>query len=127
MGLAGGGRATGALVVGGEICTFSREGWLLLAADVGTCWKALVTSWIDILEGAEGKEGEGVVPSLDFTSGSTKGSGVRSSAIPFNEFTGLASVLLDGWDHTALRCSGSGARDGDSFIGKLREDLVHGD
>lgn len=119
------GRATGALVVGGEICALLD--WLDAGDDVGTCWKALVTSWMDIRDGAEGKEGEGVVPSPDFTSGNTKGKGVRSSAMPSNELTVFMSLLLGGWDQTAFKCSGSGARDGESLTGKVSVDLDHGD
>jgi hypothetical protein len=55
-----------------------------------------VTLWIDILEGADGEEGEGAIPSPDFTSGSMKGSRVGPSAAASDEFTGLMSGWLDG-------------------------------
>lgn len=47
-------------------------------------------------------------PSSDFTSCKLKGTTARSSDIPSSELTpGFKSA--DGCDHTALRCSGSGA------------------
>lgn len=92
--------------------------------DVGTVWKARVTSWMDILEGALGKDGGGVSPSSDLTSCKVKGNAVKSSAIPSSELTGCSPALLEVCDQTAFRCSGSGARAGDSFALKLIDDLV---
>jgi hypothetical protein len=44
------------------------------------------------------------------------------------EFTGRSSVFSGGCDHKALRCSGSGPREVDSFNGgTLNDDLDHGD
>jgi hypothetical protein len=87
----------------------------------GTCWNARVTSESDIREGAVGG---GVSPSSDLTSWRLNGTFVRSSAIPSNELTeGNASFAPD-FDHTILRCSGSGAREGDSFIRYMRGDFV---
>ena len=54
-----------------------------------------------------------------------KGTPARSSAIPFNELTGWFCALSGVWDHTAFRCSGSGALDGDSFMVNAFGDLDH--
>lgn len=47
--------------------------------------------------------------------------------MPFNELTGGFCVLSEVWDHTAFRCSGSGAREGDSFNPKAFGDFDHWD
>lgn len=104
---------------------------LLLVAEfdeVGTCWNARVTSWSDILDGTFATEvGGGVSPSSDLTSCNVNGRAVRSSAMPSREFTACTRVLSEGCDHTAFRCSGSGALAGDSFADeKLKGDFVHG-
>jgi hypothetical protein len=94
----------------------------------GTCWNARVTSWSDILDGTFAAEvGGGVSPSSDLTSCSVNGRAVRSSAMPSREFTACTKALSEGCDHTAFRCSGSGALAGDSFAEeKLKGDFVHG-
>ena len=87
----------------------------------GTCWKARVTSESDIREGAVGG---GVSPPSDLTSWRLNGTFVRSSAMPFNELTEGKGSFVSDFDHTILRCSGSGAREGDSFIRYVRGDFV---
>ena len=87
----------------------------------GTCWNARVTSESDIREGAVGG---GVSPSSDFTSWRLNGTFVRSSAMPSNELTEGNGSFVPDLDHTILRCSGSGAREGDSFIRYARGDFV---
>ena len=87
----------------------------------GTCWNARVTSESDIREGAVGG---GVSPSSDLTSWRLNGTFVRSSAIFFNEFTDGSAGSSPDFDHTILRCSGSGAREGDSFTRYARGDFV---
>lgn len=73
----------------------------------GTVWNALVTSEADILVGgAIGPDGGGVPPS-DFTSCNVKGTAVKSSSNFFREFVVGRDSFSDGWDQTALRCSGS--------------------
>ena len=47
------------------------------------------------------------------------GKAVKSSAIPSKEFTAGAGSLPAACDQTALRCSGSGALAGDSFMEKF--------
>lgn len=79
---------------------------------VGTCWNARVTSESDIREGAVGG---GVSPPSDLTSWRLNGTFVRSSAMPFSEFTDGNGSSPPDFDQTILRCSGSGAREGDSF------------
>ena len=76
-------------------------------------------------EGAVGRDGGGVSPSSDLTSCRVNGRAVRSSAIPSKEFTGCNPALLEVWDQTALRCSGSGALAGESLIGRITDDRVH--
>jgi len=87
----------------------------------GTCWNARVTSESDIREGAVGG---GVSPSSDLTSWRLNGTFVRSSAMPSNELTEGNGSFPPDFDHTILRCSGSGAREGDSFIWYVRGDFV---
>jgi hypothetical protein len=102
---------------------------LELDDDDGTCWKARVTSCNDIRDAAIEVDGGGVCPraspSSDLTSCKVNGKAVRSSAMPSSEFTAGSLALSEAWDQTALRCSGSGARAGDSLIGKLNGALVH--
>ena len=80
--------------------------------ETGTCWNALVTSWRDIRDGAEGSGG-GVAPSSDLTSCNEKGIDDKSSAIPSKEFVALIPDLVLPCDHKALSFSGSGLREGD--------------
>jgi hypothetical protein len=80
-----------------------------------------VTSESDIREGTVGG---GVSPSSDFTSWRLNGTFVRSSAIPFNELTEGNGSFVPDFDHTILRCSGSGAREDNSFIRYVRGDFV---
>jgi hypothetical protein len=80
-----------------------------------------VTSESDIREGAVGG---GVSPSSDLTSWRLNGTFVRSSAMPFNELTEGNGSFVPDFDHTILRCSGSGAREGNSFIRYVRGDFV---
>ena len=87
----------------------------------GTCWNARVTSESDIREGAVGG---GVSPSSDLTSWRLNGTFVRSSAMPSNELTEGNGSFPPDFDHTILRCSGSGAREGDSFTWYVRGDFV---
>lgn len=87
----------------------------------GTCWNARVTSESDIRDGAVGG---GVSPSSDFTSWRLNGTFVRSSAMPSSELTEGDGSFTSDFDHTILRCSGSGAREGDSFIRYVRGDFV---
>ena len=87
----------------------------------GTCWNARVTSDSDIREGAIGG---GVSPSSDLTSWRLNGTFVRSSAMPSNELTEGSGSFAPDFDHNILRCSGSGAREGDSFIWYVRGDFV---
>lgn len=87
----------------------------------GTCWNARVTSESDIREGTVGG---GVSPPSDLTSWRLNGTFVRSSAMPFNEFTEGSGSSPPDLDHTILRCSGSGAREGDSFARYVRGGLV---
>ena len=93
--------------------------------DDGTCWNARVTSCRDIRDGAAAVVGGGVSPSSDFTSCRVNGSPVRSSAMPSSELTACTLALSEACDHTALRCSGSGARAGESLTGKPIGDFVH--
>lgn len=53
-----------------------------------------------------------------------KGRAVRSSAIPSNEFTAGIDSLSAACDHTAFRCSGSGALAGESLGAKFSGDFV---
>lgn len=62
--------------------------------DVGTFWKAFVTSWRDMRDVAGGRAGGGVSPSSDLTS--CIENGIRSSAIPSSELTGFKSDLFAG-------------------------------
>lgn len=55
-----------------------------------------------------------------------KGTAAKSSAIASREFLDDESVLFNGCDQTAFRCSGSGCRDGDSLTENDRGDFVHG-
>ena len=87
----------------------------------GTCWNARVTSESDIREGAVGG---GVSPSSDLTSWRLNGTFVRSSTMPSNELTEGNGSFPPDFDHTILRCSGSGAREGDSFTWYVRGDFV---
>ena len=80
-----------------------------------------MTSESDIREGAVGG---GVSPSSDLTSWRLNGTFVRSSAIPSNELTEGSGSFAPDFDHKILRCSGSGAREGDSFIWYVRGDFV---
>ena len=89
----------------------------VFGVDDGTCWNARVTSCRDIRDGAAELVGGGVSPSSDFTSCSVNGSPVRSSAMPSRELTGCTGSLSEACDQTALRCSGSGARAGESLTG----------
>ena len=67
-----------------------------------------------------GKVEGGVSPSSDLTSWIEKFTDAKSSTIPSKELTEFRAALL-GCDHTALRCSGSGAR---TFpVSLLKEDL----
>lgn len=75
--------------------------------------------------GPLGRLGGGVSPSSDLTSWIVKGSAVRSSAMPSRELTGRSPALFGGCDQTALRCSGSGARAGESLSGRFMDDLAH--
>lgn len=93
--------------------------------EVGTCWKALVTSWIDIFEGIAELVGGGVSPPSDLTSWIVNGRAVRSSAIPSSEFTAGIGSLSAACDHTAFKCSGSGALAGESLGVKFSGDFVH--
>ena len=102
-----------------------RDGAVDEDDDAGTCWKARVTSYADILDHGPGAAGGGVAPSSDLTSCIEKGTVVRSSAIPFNEFTGWFCALSNGDDHTAFRCSGSGALEGDSLSLNAFGDFDH--
>lgn len=77
-------------------------------------------------DGAAVTVGGGVSPSSDFTSWIVNGSAVRSSAIPSSELIPCSPALFEVWDHTALKCSGSGPLAGDSFNGIFREDLAQG-
>jgi hypothetical protein len=111
-----GGRTTGPLVDDGgergtDRCVAELED------DGGTCWNARVTSCSDIREGAVEPVGGGVSPSSDFTSCSVNGNAVKSSAMPSKELTACTLALSEACDQTALRCSGSGARAGESFTG----------
>ena len=75
-----------------------------------------MTSKADILDGVgEGLTGGGVPPSSDLTSCIVNGTAARSSEIPSSELTLGFRSDVDGCDHTALRCSGSGARAAISF------------
>ena len=87
----------------------------------GTCWNARVTSERDI---REGPVGGGVSPSSDLTSWRLNGTFVRSSAMPSSELTEGNGSFDPDFDHTILRCSGSGAREGDSFTWYVRGDFV---
>lgn len=49
----------------------------------------------------------------DFTSCNVKGTAVKSSAMLFKLFTAGSGSLLEGCDHIAFRCWGSGTRAGD--------------
>ena len=104
---------------GGEDTDDDRWGVERLLA--GTCWNARVTSESDIREGTVGG---GVSPSSDLTSWRLNGTFVRSSAMPFNEFTDGNGSSPPDLDHTILRCSGSGAREDDSFARYVRGDFV---
>lgn len=73
----------------------------------GTSWKLRATSCWDILDGGF-EFGGGVSPSSDLTSGTTKGTGTRSSPIFSNELIDGASLALGSCDHKAFRCSGLG-------------------
>lgn len=118
-----GGRLALLLVGGGG--ESGVECWAVsLEEDEGTCWNARVTSCKDILEGTGTVgllDGGGVSPSSDFTSCSVNGKPVKSSAMPSSELTTWPLLFPEGCDHTALRCSGSGARAGESL--KLLGDL----
>lgn len=87
----------------------------------GTCWNVRLTSEADMRKGAVGG---GVSPSSDLTSWRLNGTFVRSSAMAFSEFTEGDGSSPPDFDHTILRCSGSGAREGDSFALNVRGDLV---
>lgn len=80
-----------------------------------------MTSESDIREGAVGG---GVSPSSDLTSWRLNDTFVRSSAMPSNELTEGNGSFAPDFDHTILRCSGSGAREGDSFTLYVRGDFV---
>lgn len=95
--------------------------------DDGTCWKARVTSYADILAHGPEPEGGGVSPPSDLTSCSEKGTPVRSSAMPLSELMGCMCALSGVCDHTAFKCSGSGARAGDSLIAITLGEFDHGD
>lgn len=69
-------------------------------------------------------DGGGVSPSSDLTSCNVNGRAVKSSAIPSSELTACNPALSEVCDHTALRCSGSGPRAGDSLTGRLRDVLA---
>ena len=102
---------------------------------VGTCWNARVTSCSDIrgcgAAGALAIVGGGVSPSSDLTSCSVKlTTGMSMSAIPLSELTAGTSDFSGGCCHKSLRCSGSGARTGDSltekFFGQVDDGGVSG-
>lgn len=61
----------------------------------GTCWKARVTSYEDIRDGADEPDGGGVSPSSDFTSCNVNGIAVKSSAIPSSELTAWTRPFTD--------------------------------
>lgn len=92
---------------------------------VGTCWNARVTSCNDIRDGPWDVVGGGVSPSSDLTSCSVNGTEVRSSAIPWREFTAGSSAFEDVCDQRSLRCSGSGGLAGESFMDMAPEEFVH--
>lgn len=71
----------------------------------------MISCIIDILDASAFACGRGVRISSSFASCMVSGTVGRSSAMPCNEFT-EGSALLEVWDQTALRCSGSGGRDG---------------
>ena len=93
--------------------------------DEGTCWNARVTSCIDILDGGPEPDGGGVSPSSDFTSCNVNGTAVKSSAMPSREFTAGKAPWADVCDHTAFKCSGSGALAGDSLLANAFGDFIH--
>lgn len=93
---------------------------------VGTCWKARVTSCSDIRDGPWDVVGGGVSPSSDLTSCRVNGTEVRSSAIPWREFTAGNSAFVEVCDQRSLRCSGSGGRAGESFMEKAPVDFAQG-